>query len=103
MVGAGAVPEVTGTAEAGSETGAAIGTGLGAGGAVTGLMAQALSHTLPTMAWTHQQTPHMVLILLEALFAGMLFVGIIWWTMFSGRKGGELPRQDDEEQSDRMP
>ena len=103
MGAADAVPAASGTAATGSETGAVIDTGLGAGGALTGLMAQALSHTLPTMAWTHQQTPHMVLILLEALFAGMLFVGIIWWTMFSGRKGGELPRQDDEEQSDRMP
>jgi hypothetical protein len=37
----------------------------------------------------------MTLLLLEALGAGLLFVGIIWWTMFSGRKGGELPEQDD--------
>ena len=51
---------------------------------------------------THH-TPSMLLLLLEALFAGLLFVGIIWWTMFSGRKGGELPRQDEEEQSDRKP
>lgn len=33
----------------------------------------------------------MTLLLLEALGAGLLFVGIIWWTMFSGRKNGELP------------
>jgi hypothetical protein len=37
----------------------------------------------------------MTLLLLEALGAGLLFVGIIWWTMFSGRKGGELPERDD--------
>ena len=36
----------------------------------------------------------MALLLLEALGAGLLFVGIIWWTMFSGRKGGELPEPD---------
>jgi hypothetical protein len=32
----------------------------------------------------------MGLILLEALGALLIFVGIIWWTMFSGRKNGEL-------------
>jgi hypothetical protein len=33
----------------------------------------------------------MILLLLEALGAGLLFIGIIWWTMFSGRRNGELP------------
>lgn len=32
----------------------------------------------------------MGLILLEALLALVVFLAIIWWTMFSGRKGGEL-------------
>ncbi|MFN4117799.1 hypothetical protein [Acidovorax sp.] len=32
----------------------------------------------------------MGLILLEALLALVLLVAIVWWTMFSGRKGGEL-------------
>ncbi|MGJ7509525.1 hypothetical protein [Variovorax sp. GT1P44] len=32
----------------------------------------------------------MGLILLEALGAGIVFILIIWWTMFSGRKRGEL-------------
>jgi len=31
----------------------------------------------------------MTLIILEALGAGLLLVGIVWWTMFSGRRGGE--------------
>ncbi|MES2951930.1 MAG: hypothetical protein V4858_25675 [Pseudomonadota bacterium] len=34
----------------------------------------------------------MTLLLLEALGAGLIFIGIIWWTMFSGRKHGELPQ-----------
>jgi hypothetical protein len=38
----------------------------------------------------------MTLLLLEALGAGLLFVGIIWWTMFSGRKNGELPPGPDK-------
>ncbi len=35
----------------------------------------------------------MWVILLEAFAAGLVFVLIVWWTMFSGRKGGE--RRDD--------
>ena len=37
----------------------------------------------------------MLLILLEALLALLVLVGIVWWTMFAGRKGGEPPREDD--------
>lgn len=32
----------------------------------------------------------MYLIVLEALAALVILVLIVWWTMFSGRKGGEL-------------
>jgi hypothetical protein len=42
----------------------------------------------------------MTLLLLEALGAGLIFIGIIWWTMFSGRKNGEIapaPKADDED------
>ncbi|MFY7863705.1 hypothetical protein [Roseateles sp.] len=42
----------------------------------------------------------MGLLLLEALAALALFVFIIWWTMFSGRKGGE--RRLDSEKDDRQ-
>ncbi|MEY2840646.1 MAG: hypothetical protein RJB60_2945 [Pseudomonadota bacterium] len=41
----------------------------------------------------------MWLILLEALGALALLVFLVWWTMFSGRKGGEpavLPPQADQ-------
>jgi hypothetical protein len=38
----------------------------------------------------------MLLILLEALLALVVLVGIVWWTMFSGRKGGEPPREDKD-------
>ncbi len=37
----------------------------------------------------------MGLILLEALLALVLLVAIVWWTMFSGRKGGELRARED--------
>ena len=32
----------------------------------------------------------MTLLLLEALGAFLLFIFIVWWTMFSGRKKGEI-------------
>ncbi len=38
----------------------------------------------------------MGLILLEALLALVVLVAIVWWTMFSGRKKGELPTPDTE-------
>ena len=37
----------------------------------------------------------MLLILLEALLALLLLVGIVWWTMFSGRRKGELPSESE--------
>ena len=43
----------------------------------------------------------MTLLLLEALGALLIFVFIVWWTMFSGRKNGELKdRSDDQQKKD---
>lgn len=39
----------------------------------------------------------MALILLEALGALVLLVFIVWWTMFSGRRGGERPPSEGDE------
>jgi len=39
----------------------------------------------------------MTLLLLEALGALLLLVFIVWWTMFSGRKNGELPDSAEDE------
>jgi hypothetical protein len=39
----------------------------------------------------------MGLILLEALAAGLVLVLIVWWTMFSGRKRGEMHDAADSE------
>ncbi len=36
----------------------------------------------------------MGLLLLEALGALLILILIVWWTMFSGRKKGELPESD---------
>ena len=40
----------------------------------------------------------MILLVLEALGALFLLLLIVWWTMFSGRKSGELPVQAEPEQ-----
>ncbi len=45
----------------------------------------------------------MGLILLEALLALVLLVGIVWWTMFQGRKGGEPPRPQRAPSRDEAP
>ncbi|WP_295522965.1 hypothetical protein [Limnohabitans sp. Rim8] len=45
----------------------------------------------------------MTLILLEALLALLLFVVIVWWTMFSGRKNGELPPAEPQDPDDKAP
>lgn len=42
----------------------------------------------------------MVLILLEALLALLLLALIVWWTMFSGRRGGELPDAGEPDRTD---
>ena len=45
----------------------------------------------------------MTLLLLEALGALVLLVFIVWWTMFSGRKGGELPEEVERQKRDQLP
>ena len=45
----------------------------------------------------------MALILLEALLALLIFVAIVWWTMFSGRPKGELPKSDKKPPDDESP
>ena len=47
----------------------------------------------------------MTLLLLEALGALLIFVFIIWWTMFSGRKNGEPidPPADERKESQNKP
>jgi hypothetical protein len=44
----------------------------------------------------------MTLLLLEALGALLIFIFIVWWTMFSGRPKGELP-PDEAAQKDSPP
>jgi hypothetical protein len=39
----------------------------------------------------------MILLLLEALGALLILLFIVWWTMFSGRKKGELPPEDGDD------
>ncbi|WP_188707203.1 hypothetical protein [Polaromonas eurypsychrophila] len=41
----------------------------------------------------------MALLLLEALGALLILVFIVWWTMFSGRKNGELKKDVEPDAS----
>lgn len=46
----------------------------------------------------HPSNPFaMTLLLLEALGALLLLVFIVWWTMFSGRRKGELPEDAEQD------
>jgi len=45
----------------------------------------------------------MLELFLEALLAMLVFIFIVWWTMFSGRKGGEPPKQDESKDKDKAP
>jgi hypothetical protein len=58
-----------------------------------GALLQAASVPTIASAPTHTNC-FMLLILLEALLALALLVLIVWWTMFSGRPGGEPPKDD---------
>jgi hypothetical protein len=73
------------------EGGAATAGASAAGG--SGVDAQPAS--IPTMA-ANAKDRIMFVILLEALGALAALLFIVWWTMFSGRKKGEPPREDDE-------
>ena len=82
---------------------AELGPGTGSAGAVvvggvrTGGLEQATK--LPTIAQPNHRHRRscMTLILLEALGAGLILVLIVWWTMFSGRDGGEVQRDEAQD------
>jgi len=42
----------------------------------------------------------MTLLILEALLALLILIGIVWWTMFSGRKNGELKNDTQTSNTD---
>ena len=45
----------------------------------------------------------MALLLLEALGALLILVFIVWWTMFSGRKNGELKNDAGSDAAEKKP
>jgi len=79
---------------AGATGACVVALGCGASGGKGGALPQATR--LPKMDSPKpiQIKRPMTLILLEALGAGLIFVAIVWWTMFAGRKNGELPASD---------
>jgi hypothetical protein len=77
------------------------GGGAGAGGATTGGVVQldkansVKNAAPPTIEhFNNRLARTMWLIILEALLALGVLVAIVWWTMFSGRKNGELDDKD---------
>ena len=72
--------------------------GLGGEGSGNGA---AQETSMPTIASIHNdfliRYKRMLLILLEALGAGLILVLIVWWTMFHGRQGGERDKDPDED------
>lgn len=44
----------------------------------------------------------MTLLLLEALLALLILIGIVWWTMFSGRTKGEIRDQIQEDKNNEL-
>lgn len=96
-MGEGKGPESPGSGTALEGNGAAMAPGREGLGA--GAVEQAASvPTISAVDTRRRSVNVMGLILLEALLALVVFVAIVWWTMFAGRKRGELkppPGGDD--------
>jgi hypothetical protein len=86
---------------AGDAAGARAGVGALLVGRSKGTLPQPAS--IPTIKAAHHQPKElaMTLLLLEALGAGILFIGIIWWTMFSGRPDGDPPAPEQVKEKDK--
>lgn len=88
-------------------TGSVTATGRGAAGTTAGwTMAPCCTGRVPQAASVPRMlrlinqywSRFMSLIFLEALAALVLLLLIVWWTMFSGRKNGELPDRPASEE-----
>jgi hypothetical protein len=90
VLGPGTTVPVVG-ARGGKAVDGALATGTG------GALPQAASIPTIRAAHHHAKTIAMTLLLLEALGAGLLFIGIIWWTMFSGRPDGDPPSVSEQD------
>jgi hypothetical protein len=72
--------------------------GLDGGGAGKGAAQETSMPTIASLAITFSiRYKRMLLILLEALGAGLILVLIVWWTMFHGRQSGEREKDPDED------
>ncbi len=62
------------------------------------MTAQAVIQSAPPIMQiflANRKKTDMILLLLEALAALLILVFIVWWTMFSGRKDGEIKPDED--------
>jgi len=91
-------------AETGAETGSAASSLQGHPHPPWGADAQATSvaarlpriHTRVQRPAAARRNPVMWLLILEALAALLLLIGLVWWTMFSGRRKGERAQDDPD-------
>jgi cytoskeletal protein RodZ len=60
---------------------------------------KAVSKTLCKTHFKNCREKIMTLLILEALLALLILIGIVWWTMFSGRTKGEI-RTDQNKNSE---
>jgi hypothetical protein len=81
------------TAGTGPGAGAAPG---GAAGCAGGSGVDAQPASIPRIATTAQRKIIMLELFLEAMLALAALLFIVWWTMFSGRKGGEPPPDEND-------
>lgn len=88
-------PAVEGVLEGGAAAGVEGGV-TGCGGELHEI--NSIDNTKPKLPTMHEsRSCFMGLILLEALLALIVLLLIVWWTMFSGRKKGELVSKEDAE------
>jgi hypothetical protein len=98
-VASGAATGEAGWLSAAGGTLLASGVGHTGGGVLT---AQATIKTPPPIMdnfLANRKKFDMILLLLEALAALLILVFIVWWTMFSGRQGGEIKSDEDAEKA----
>ena len=84
--------------------GAVLLPGAGAGGLTGGELqaSKTSAAAIMTPVFTTRVRSGVALLLLEAFGAMVLLVFIVWWTMFSGRKNGEL-KDDSKDTSKDTP
>jgi hypothetical protein len=90
------LPMISGTTTSGPVLGFKVGCSAGLGSASSSMRTGGANKAQPPKV--KAKAPTMVrtmwLFILEALLALLILIFIVWWTMFSGRKRGEVTSKD---------